>query len=538
MFEAKQAASQQRFKVLLLIVLLSVGLLFRCVNLDRKVFWVDEVATALRVAGYTRQEVTALLSDGQVHTPAELLAYQRLTPDRSFSDTLTALQQSPEHAPLYFLLMRLWTQVWGSSITAIRSFSVLCSLLLLIAGYHLSRVLFASDADRSEVAWTSGIMAGSMAISPLLIAYAQEARPYSLWLLTLTLSGITLLRALQTNRIADWTLYTLTLSASLYTSFLSGCVMIGQGLYVLTLEKFRLTQRMRRFTLAITCVLVALLPWLWLIVQRWHTLQDNTTWMRIPIPHFAKIIIWFYSIAILYFDVPVVLHPRVIAAAEVILATGVVAVVLYALYFLCRRLSPRIWLFVLSLSLPIPLMLVLLDLISNGRYSTAPRYLLPFHLGSQLAIAYFLSNQIVQKDHSRRYWGQGVALFLVAVSLLSNFVHLEISPRYLKNRNLHNFAVSDIINRVDQPRLIAESQNTIDLLSLSHSLDPNTRIQILPPGDLRQINQIRSCRFLFNPSNELRQQIQQDTVQLEELYRPQVLIPTEFALSLWQICPR
>ncbi len=545
MFKAGQVASQHRLKIGLLMVLLSLGLLFRCVNLDRKVFWVDEVATALRVAGYTRQEVTAILADGQLHTPAELLAYQRLTPDRSLADTVTALQQSPEHAPLYFLLLRLWTQIWGSSVTAIRSFSVVCSLLLVASGYWLSRTLFASiqaasgQADGSQTPiWVSGIMAASMAISPLLIAYAQEARPYSLWLLTLTLSGITLLRALRTNRIADWAFYALALGASLYTSFLSGGVAIGQGFYVLTLEKFRLTQRLHRFALAIVCGLTALLPWLWLIVQRWHLLQDNTTWMRIPIPHFAKIVIWFYSVAILYFDVPVILHPRLIAAAEMTLATGVVAVVINALYVLCRSTPPRIWLFVLSLSLPIPLMLVLLDLSSNGRYSTAPRYLLAFHLGSQLAIAYLLSHRLTEKERSQRHQWHGVAAFLISVSLLSNFVHLEASPRYLKNRNLHNFSITNIINQSPQFSLISESQNTIDLLSLSHSLDQSIQIQILPPDTFDQISSLRSCRFLFNPSDRLKQQIQQDeALQLAELYRPQVLIPTEFALSLWQLCP-
>jgi uncharacterized membrane protein len=540
MFKVGWFASQHRLETCLFIVLLSLGLLFRCVNLDRKVFWVDEVATALRVAGYTRQEVTAILADGQPHTPAELLTYQRLTPDRSLADTITALQQSPEHAPLYFLLLRFWTQVWGSSVAAIRSFSVVCSLLLVVSGYWLSRVLFNSADGLVNSTWISGIMAASMAISPVLIAYAQEARPYSLWLLTLSLSGITLLRALQTNRIADWTLYTLALGASLYTSFLSGCVAIGHVLYVLAREKFHLTQRLRRFIIAIGCVLTALLPWFWLIVQRWHTLQDNTTWMRIPIPHFAKLIIWFYSIAILYFDVPVILNPRVIAAAEIVLATGVVAVVLYALYFICRRMPPRICLFVLSLSLPIPVMLVLLDLISNGRYSTAPRYLLPFHLGSQLAIAYFLSHRLSTKSSFQRYRWQGVAVFLIAVSLLSNFVNLKTSPRYLKNRNLHNFAIATIINQTDQSTLIAESQNTIDLLSLSHSLNQNTRIQILPSDASNQIlNNNRSCSFLFNPSDALKQHLQQDKdLQLEERYRPQVLIPTEFALSLWQLCPR
>lgn len=525
--------SRLRFQVgiFLTVLLLSLGLMFRWINLDQKVFWVDEVATALRIAGYTRSEVTEALADGTLHTPADLLRYQQQG-TRSLSNAVRAFRQSPEHAPLYFLLVRYWTQIFGSSVLGLRSFSVVCSLLLLGAMYWLSQLLFQSSITSR---WATVLLA----VSPFFIAYAQEARPYSLWMLMLVLSSGTLLNALKRNTLTTWGLYGLSLMLGLYTSLLTLSVAIGQAIYVHIVESSR-NQR-RRFSITLAAALVALLPWLWLVGQQWQTLQSNTTWMRLPLDGVAKAIIWFYSAAILYFDVPVITQPLWIAAVEVTIAIGVVALIIYAFYYLYRQL-PKVGLFVLSLALPVPLTLILIDLISNGRYSTAPRYLLPFHLGSQLAVAYLFSNRLTQSKGSAKW--RGVALFLVGICLISNLFYLQSSPRYLKNRNLHNLPIATIINQSRQPLILSEAENTIDLMSLSHSLAPQVQMQILPTSAL--LDQLQQTPFqsqpgfctvfLFNPSTELVQQIQSVwDPPIKTRYHPQTLGPTEFSLSLWQL---
>jgi uncharacterized membrane protein len=527
-----------RYHVLILIALLGLGLLFRVAHLDQKVFWVDEVATALRAAGYTKQEITVTLSDGVLHTPAELLRYQQLTPNRSLSDAMAAFQKSPEHAPLYFLLTRFWMQLFGSSVTAIRSFSVVCSLLALPGIYWLSRLLFGAGL----VNW---IAVGLMAISPFFVAYAQEARAYSLWVLMLVLSGTMLLRAIKHNTIARWALYGLMLSLSFYTSLLSLLVASGQGLYVAATEKFHWSQRVQRFGIAFMAALVALLPWLWLVAQSWRTIEANTTWMRVPLSSFAKVTIWFYSAAILYFDVPVIMEPWPIAVVEIVVASGVTAVILYGFYKLYQK-SIQQWLFVFLISLSVPFTLILIDAVSNGRYSTAPRYWLPFHLGAQLAVAYLLSEKLAANSNQRLRW-QSIAVFLILLSILSNFVHFETSPRYLKSRSLHNPFIAEIINQAEQALILSESQNVIDLLSLSHSLNQNVRLKILPTSELVQqlnltateglANQIfpianQSELFLFNPSPEVQQQLQ--NICLQESYQPE-LLAGEISLSLWRL---
>lgn len=93
--QLKSIISQLQSKWLIIILIL--GLIFRCVNLDQKVYWVDEVATRLRIYGYTQTEFVQEISKKPVITITDLQQYQK-PGERTFQDTIYALTQSPDHA--------------------------------------------------------------------------------------------------------------------------------------------------------------------------------------------------------------------------------------------------------------------------------------------------------------------------------------------------------------------------------------------------------------------------------------------------------
>ncbi len=66
----------------LLIVIVAMGVFFRVTNLEKKVYWVDEVATSIRVSGYTKQEVTQNLSQLDILSINDLQSYQKLSPQK------------------------------------------------------------------------------------------------------------------------------------------------------------------------------------------------------------------------------------------------------------------------------------------------------------------------------------------------------------------------------------------------------------------------------------------------------------------------
>lgn len=534
----------------LLVLLLGLGLLFRLAYLDQKVFWVDEVATVIRAAGYTKADIIYQLTDGAAHTPADLLAYQQLTSDRTFSDTIHALIQSPEHAPLYFLLTRLWMHWFGSAPSAVRSLSVVCSLLVLPAVFWLCQELFGTELaglKSRSAARIGGMAVALIAVSPFFVAYAQEARPYSLWLLTIVLSSAALLRSIRLNTWSSWATYMVLLILSLYTSLLSLLLAIGQGFYVLSLERW-FNQTAQRYLWASGGAMLAFLPWIWVILHHRVALEANTTWMRTLIHPLVMLAVWLYSFAVLFFDVPVATQFGWLAIGQAILAAIVLAVIGYACYQLAQ-LPRRIWLFIAALWIPIPLVLVLLDLFFQGQASATPRYLMPCQFGILLAVAFFCAAptgiaagcsvaQTQRIANRARRFQQSAAGLVLSLSLLSCWVNIDRSPDYQKDRNRHNPEIAALLNQVDQAAplvLLAEPAQTIDLLSLSHSLDRSIQIQILSTD--RLLETLEACRsdFLFNPSSTLVEAAQKRQFQLTLIYQPQLLTSADIHLSLWQI---
>lgn len=66
----------------LIIVLLALGVFFRFFNLDRKLYWHDEVYTSLRASGYTKAEVIQQVFDGHEVGIEELQKFQHLSPEK------------------------------------------------------------------------------------------------------------------------------------------------------------------------------------------------------------------------------------------------------------------------------------------------------------------------------------------------------------------------------------------------------------------------------------------------------------------------
>jgi uncharacterized membrane protein len=577
----------------LVIVIFLLGLFFRCANLDRKIFWVDEVATATRISGYTRQEIVSQLADKGVFSPRDLLRDQELSFKKDLGDTINALTKSPEHAPLYFLLARFWRELFGSSVTATRSLSIVFNLLAFPCLYWLCLELFKSPAV--------GCMAIALfSVSPFYIAYAQEARPYSLWTITILLSNVALLRAIRLNNRNSWLLYSLASIVGFYTSLFSFLIVFGQGLYAIFLEK----KTIKNYVLALSFALIAFSPWLIVIAQNWQALQDNTDWMREPVNFLLTASIFVATILLIFGDLPLsnsletlkvvesliilsiaitsfyfifvklqatkkvklvwvslavgtfsLFIPRLVAnfpsllesaylepgaTIGIVTALGLLVLSVFSIYFICAKSTKPIYLFILTQTFCLPGILVLNDILVKGQTSGAPRYLVPFQLGILLSVAYLLANKIqgidIQKSKQQQI-GKVAAFMLISLGVVSGVLNLDKSPIYQKSRNFHNPAIAAILNAYPNPSLFVDSSQTMDILSLSHNLKEKVKIQILSNPE-KVYQKLEECDkvFLFNPSKTLHSQLtNKKSLQIEQVYKPNLLIPTETVLSLWSV---
>ena len=120
------------------IVVLVIGIFFRFFNLDRKIYWYDEVFTSIRISGYTETEIAKQAFNNRVIDSQFLNKFQQPTlGDKGVIGTIQGLEkEEPQLTPFYFILARFWTEQFGGSIAVTRSLSAVLSLLVFPSVYR------------------------------------------------------------------------------------------------------------------------------------------------------------------------------------------------------------------------------------------------------------------------------------------------------------------------------------------------------------------------------------------------------------------
>ncbi len=172
--------------------------------------------------------------------------------------------------PLYNLLLGAWGRLAGWGDFQVRYLSVICGLLVVALGGSLISMLLGARA---------GAVAGLLlAVSPIEIWYAREARMYVLLAVLALASTVVLVRLMcgQTER-RWWLLYALANVGALYTHYYAAFVVAAQALWVLIhLLRTRDGGFLRRWVLSQLGLGFALLPWVPVFVAQWRA--ANTTY--------------------------------------------------------------------------------------------------------------------------------------------------------------------------------------------------------------------------------------------------------------------
>lgn len=483
--------------VCLSIVTIVLGIFFRTTHMDRKVYWHDEVFTSIRTSGYTAEEIMPAVFSGIPLPPAALLQYQRLNPERNWGDTWRALTANPEHPPLYFLLARLWMQLFGSHVAVIRSLSVLFSLLAFPALYWLCQELFNTPA----ISW---LTIGLFAVSPFFVLYAQEARQSSLWTLTTLLSTAALLRALRLQSWFSWALYTATVALNLYTFLLSVMVLLGHGVMVLRQRPFSWRSG-QRFLLSSLMGLLLFTPWIIVLIQHWLSFQVKTAWTTVSPSKLQLIQLWglHFSSNFADFGTPLTHLYTYVVPPIVLLLLG------HACWTLYRQAPPKIWLPIfLLIGLPM-LLLILPDILLGGQRSSHTRYFVPMLIGAQLAVAYLLNYLLYHTSRLHRQLGRGLLAVLLTTGILSCSLIWQAETWWNKGISYGNPAAAAVLNQLDRPVVISSLGDTTlgNVISLSYLVKDQVRFQLMIDPAIPEISN-RGNSFLFYPTETLMQTLQ------------------------------
>jgi|GEM_PF-1328455 len=126
----------------ILAVIVLVGAVLRLINLGAEPYWHDEILS-LDIATHFESVRTMLRYIGEVEF----------------------------HPPLYYVLLSLWTGLWGTGEIAVRSLSVIFGLAVIVLTYLAGvRMLGSRKAGLAAALVT--------ALLPMQVEYSQEARPY------------------------------------------------------------------------------------------------------------------------------------------------------------------------------------------------------------------------------------------------------------------------------------------------------------------------------------------------------------------------
>jgi mannosyltransferase len=186
---------------------------------------------------------------------------------------LTVWTANDIQPPLYYYLLWLWVRLAGTSEFALRFLSVVFGALTVPLLWVTARRLLGKRA-----AWLSVLL---VALSPLHVYYAQEARMYTLLTFLGLLSSLLLLRLLNFQS-ADlrapvvWA-YILVTAAALYTHYFAFFLLAAQALYAAYQWWGRGRKRIPRLAVPISfSIFLLYLPWLPFLLTRYGA--DASFW--------------------------------------------------------------------------------------------------------------------------------------------------------------------------------------------------------------------------------------------------------------------
>jgi 4-amino-4-deoxy-L-arabinose transferase-like glycosyltransferase len=190
-------------------------------QLDDKSFWCDELFTVRMADSSPGQILTAVAAD--------------------------------LHPPLYFLFIKGWAEITGTSESTLRLPSVVFALLGLFCTWRLGIRTVGHNAAQI------GVMA--LACSPLFIEFSRMARYYSMTLAFGVLATLMFVNALERKRWLDWIVYGSVCVLLIYTFYLGAALILAHGLFLIMDRQATRSQGIK-WLLSMFIVIVACAAWL------------------------------------------------------------------------------------------------------------------------------------------------------------------------------------------------------------------------------------------------------------------------------------
>ena len=346
------------------------GVVLRCEGLERRPLWYDEAATMLHLSGRSESALGGWY-DGRSLTRAEV----RGRPASVVAVVAAALTDEPQSGAGYFLAAGVWQRIVGGTVPAVRMLSAIASTLAIGAVWLVARRLLGSTEAASTVA-------ALVALSPLHLRYAAEARPYALWSLTLLGWVLATLRAHERAGVFGWLVAGLALVAALAV----------HPLTLLVIPAVAALAGGLRFWAASG---MAVSAWTIMSVGAWSQttrMAETTAWVGEPTTIVAHVRAWLGIVTSVFLRpggegglIGSAIPTPIATSIWLLLGIAVTGLVVLSLLSSAPTL-PGGRGFVRRLAVVPWASHALIDLVVGGRRSAVARYLVPSWLGIELAV--------------------------------------------------------------------------------------------------------------------------------------------------------
>ena len=183
-------------------------------------------------------------------------AYSIMVAKRSASEIIR-LSALDTHPPLYYLVLKIWANVFGWSELALRSLSaIFYGASIAVAGCFIKKHFNARAAI---------YVLTMLLLAPLLMRYGFEIRMYAMASLIGVAATVMLVRAHSSKRWTDWLIYGVLVALGMYTLYYLALLWLAHLAWLVAMDAGKLRKsswKECRWIGAYAFSLLLFLPWL------------------------------------------------------------------------------------------------------------------------------------------------------------------------------------------------------------------------------------------------------------------------------------
>lgn len=455
-----------------------------------KYYWHDEAFILLYLSGHSEQELVSELYDNQPKTQSELNKFQGVNPEKGLNDTLELVANySPQRPPLYFILIWLWSNLFGNNELVLRSFSVFIYLVFLPCFYFLNLEIF----QHRLPAFIASLL---VMVSPRFIAYAVDVWEYGLYSFFIVSSSLLFLKAFNSNPSpVKWGQYTILLLAGLYTHIFFVFIGITHFIYLLINRQLTARKNQRYYLLSFIIAGLMYLPWLMIIFVKKAQIYGwaKTSW------NLEQLLSrWLFTLNDVFWQWNL---PNFVSQ---LLNYLILLVFIISLIVVIKTLSFHQSSFIILLIFMPLFSLRICDLIFGFRYASVGRFYLGTLLGVIISVAYLIYQCLINTNLT---WKRLSYLGLSSLLILGLLSHFPLGQEY-KYQGYGSTVInsSQIINQAENPLVLGEVW--YDLIPLSYKLKPEVKYLFI--NSQSEINLVTFLDnytdiYIINPSSSIQE---------------------------------